>query len=78
MEHHCKKNLISCIYTQEAESLSPGKLQELVTKCDKLQKKIEESNDDKKKLLLFRLKKCRIFFTYIPGLKQGDKSNSQQ
>jgi uncharacterized membrane protein len=67
-----------CVYTQEAESLSLEKLQELVTECDQLQKRIEESNDEKKKLLLFRLQKCRNFFAYIIELKQGENSSSPQ
>ena len=56
-----------CVHTQEAESLSLEKLQELLKECDQLQKSIEESSEEKKKLLLFRLKKCRNFFSYIIG-----------
>jgi len=60
-----------CVQTQDAESLSPEKLRELVTQCDQLQKKIEESNDTKKKLLLFRLQKCRDFIIYVMETKQS-------
>jgi hypothetical protein len=67
-----------CVHTQDAESLSLERLQELVAECDKLQKKIEASDDEKKKLLLFRLKKCRDFLAYVIELKQLDKSNTQQ
>ena len=67
-----------CVHTQDAESLSQEKLQELVTECDQLQKKVEASNDPKKKLMLFRLKKCRNFFAYILALKQEGKSSSPQ
>ena len=66
-----------CVYTQDAESLSLEKLHELVAGCDQLQKKIEGSDDEKKKLLLFRLNKCRNFFVYIIELKEGDKSGTQ-
>jgi hypothetical protein len=67
-----------CIYTQDAESLSLAKLNELVAKCDQLHKKIEGSDDDKKKLLLFRLNKCRNFFVYMIDLKQGENSGTMQ
>ncbi len=39
-----------CVYTQDAESLSLDKLKELLTECDQLRKKIEDSDDEKKKL----------------------------
>ena len=67
-----------CVHTQDAESLSQERLQELVKECDQLQKKIEESNDPKKKLLLFRLQKCRNFLAYVLDLKQGGNSSSTQ
>jgi len=60
-----------CAQNQDAESLSLEKLRELVTECDHLQKKIEESNDAKKKVLLFRMKKCRDFLTYVMEIKQS-------
>ena len=61
-----------CIHTQEAESLSLEKLQELVTACDQLQKKIEAIDDEKNKVLLFRLQKCCNFFAYMIELKSSD------
>jgi len=60
-----------CIHTQEAEDLSLERLQELVMQCDNLKKKIEESSDEKKKVLLFRLKKCCDFLTYVMEIKQN-------
>jgi predicted PurR-regulated permease PerM len=67
-----------CVHTQEAESLSLEKLQELVTECDQLLKKIEESNDEMKKHLLFRLNKCRNFLAYMVELKQEANLSSPQ
>jgi cell division protein FtsB len=67
-----------CVHTQDAESLSIEKLQELVAECDQLQKKIEASDDAKKKLLLFRLKKCRDFLAYIIALKEVENPDSSQ
>ena len=66
-----------CVHTQDAESLPLERLQELVTECDQLKKRIEESNDGKKKLLLFRLNKCRNFLAYMVELKTEDNSGSQ-
>lgn len=66
-----------CVHTQDAESLSLERLQELVTECDQLKKRIEESDDVKKKLLLFRLNKCRNFLAYMVELKTEDSSGSQ-
>jgi len=62
-----------CVYTQDTESLPLEKLHELVTDCDQLQKEIEASDDPKKKLLLFRLNKCRNFFAYVIELKAEGK-----
>ena len=66
-----------CVHTQDAENLSLERLQELVAECDQLQKKIEASDDPKKKLLLFRLKKCRDFLAYIIELKKPENPSSQ-
>ena len=67
-----------CVHTQDAESLSLERLQELVTECDRLKERIEESNDPKKKLLLFRLNKCRNFLAYMLELRKADSSDSPQ
>jgi len=67
-----------CVHTQDAESLPLEQLQELVAECDQLKQKIEQSDDAKKKLLLFRLEKCRNFLEYIVELRQEDNSGSQQ
>ena len=65
-----------CIFTQEAESLSLEKLAQLVAECDQLKKRIEESDYEKKKVLLFRLEKCRNFFAYIIELKQSGNTTN--
>ena len=67
-----------CVHTQDAESLSIERLKELVAECDQLQAKIEASDDEKKKLLLFRLKKCRDFLAYIVELKSGENPGTSQ
>jgi len=67
-----------CIYTQNAENLPSEKLRELLAECDQLQKKIDASNDVKKKLLSFRLNKCRNFFAYIIELRQSDNPGTRE
>lgn len=67
-----------CVNTQDAEGLSLEKLQELVTECDQLKNRIEQSNDRQKKLLLFRLNKCRNFLAYIIEHKQGSNTGNPQ
>jgi len=67
-----------CVHTQDAESLSLEKLRELVAACDQLQKKIAGSNDAKKKILLFRLNKCRNFLAYVIELKVSENSGKTQ
>jgi hypothetical protein len=67
-----------CIHTQNAESIPLENLKELLKDCEELQKKIETSGDGKKKLLLFRLNKCRNFFAYVIELKEGGKSSPPQ
>lgn len=58
-----------CRHTQNADGLSTEKLQELLRESDELRKNIESSDDQKKKLLLFRLNKCRKFIAYIIDIR---------
>jgi hypothetical protein len=67
-----------CINTQDAESLPLEKLQALVAECDKLKEAIEQSSDPKKKVLLFRLKKCRNFLAFIVETKQNPSAGSSK
>lgn len=63
-----------CIHTQGADKLSLDKLQGLVSQCDELRQTIEKSNDPKKKVLLFRLKKCRDFLAFMVESKKGNST----
>lgn len=63
-----------CIHTQGAEGLSIKKLQGLISQSDKLREAIEKSNNPKKKVLLFRLNKCRNFFEFMVETKQKKKA----
>lgn len=67
-----------CIHTQAAESLPLVELRELVAECDKLREEIEQSNDPKKKVLLFRLNKCRNFLAFIVATKEVNEAESSQ
>ena len=58
-----------CGQAEDAESLPTVKLKELVTDSDKLLAVIEAGNDPRKKVYIFRLRKCRNLFVYIMDLR---------
>ena len=59
-----------CGQTEDADSLSTAKLKELVIESDKLIEVIEAGNDPRKKVYIFRLRKCRNLFVYIIDLRE--------
>jgi len=59
-----------CAQAESAESLPTPKLKELIAESDKLLGVIEAGNDPKKKVYIFRLKKCRSLFAYIIDLRE--------
>src|SRR3990172_3448379 len=68
-----------CAQAEVADSLPTEKLKELAMESDKLLEVIEADNDPKKKLYIFRLKKCSNFFVYIMSLRgTKDKPAPQQ
>src|SRR5574340_848350 len=62
-----------CSQAEEADSLPTTKLQELVVESDKLLGVIEAGDDPRKKVYIFRLKKCRNLFAYIINLREAEK-----
>jgi hypothetical protein len=54
-----------CSQTMDAQSLSNEELQSLVERCEKLLPIIEQSDFVKKKVYLFRIKKCKDLFQYM-------------
>lgn len=54
-----------CVHTNEAPSLSTERVRQLINESNRLLKTIEKGKDPRKKVYLFRLKKCRNFFQYI-------------
>ncbi len=62
-----------CGQAEEADSLQTAKLQELVIESDKLLEVIEAGNDPRKKVYIFRLKKCRNLFVYIMNLREAER-----
>ena len=62
-----------CGQAEEADSLPTPKLQELVVESDKLLGVIEAGDDPRKKVYVFRLKKCRNLFAYIISLREAEK-----
>jgi hypothetical protein len=68
-----------CAQAEFAESLPTAKLKELIAESDKLLGVIDASNDPRKKVHIFRLKKCRNLFVYITDLRETkDKPAPQQ
>jgi hypothetical protein len=58
-----------CAQAEFADSLETGTLKELALESDKLIAVIEAGNDPRKKVYIFRLKKCRNLFLYIMDLR---------
>jgi hypothetical protein len=59
-----------CSQTMDAQSLSDEELQSLVERCEKLLPIIEQSTFSKKKVYLFRIKKCRDLFEFVLEVNQ--------
>ena len=59
-----------CGQAEGAESLPTAKLKELVVESDKLLEAIESGNDPKKKVYIFRLRKCRNLFQYVMNSRE--------
>ena len=53
-----------CSRTDDAGGLGKPELQALIDRCDKLRPEIEKSDNDQKKIYLFRLDKCKRLFIY--------------
>jgi hypothetical protein len=62
-----------CAEAEVADSLPTETLAELALKSDRLLAVIEASNDPRKKIYIFRLKKCRNLFAYIIDLREAKK-----
>jgi len=63
-----------CGQAEAADSLPTARLKELVMESDKLLEVIEAGNDPRKKVYIFRLKKCRNLFVYIMDLRESEGS----
>lgn len=61
-----------CSQAEDADSLPTAKLKELVMESDKLLEAIEASNDPRKKVYIFRLRKCRNLFVYVMDLREAE------
>jgi hypothetical protein len=59
-----------CSQVDVVDSLSREEIQSLIDRCDKLMPVIESSDDRKKKVYLFRLKKARDMFEAAPQLEE--------
>ena len=66
-----------CSQTENAEALSVEELTKMVARCDLLKDRITRSTHPKKKVLLFRLKKCRNFLDFIIQTKQIESEKQE-
>ena len=60
-----------CGNTQEGMLLPEKELMTQIEECDKLLTTINATDNPKKKLYIFRLKKCRNFYQYIIDSKES-------
>ena len=60
-----------CAQAEVADSLPTAALRDLTIESDRLLAVIEGSNDPRKKVYIFRLKKCRNLFAYILDLRES-------
>jgi|GEM_PF-1300077 len=60
-----------CGYTDIATTLEPSKLTELIGECDLLLERLQKLSDPKKKMYIFRTKKCRDLFRFVLETKGG-------
>ena len=54
-----------CSQTENAQALPVEEITTMIAECDLLKEKITKSSHPKKKVLLFRLNKCRNFLDFI-------------
>lgn len=59
-----------CGVTDQATTFSEDELKGLIQDCDRLMEKLKGMEVPKKKLYLFRIKKCRNLFTFILDTKK--------
>ena len=65
-----------CAQAEVADSLPTETLKELALESDRLLVVIEASNDPRKKVFIFRLKKCRNLFVYIMDLREAKERSA--
>lgn len=71
---HVDSLLVIC---QDADALPASELENYIIECDSLVVRVEKSDHARKRLMLFRLMKCRNYFAYLIETKQPEKSPDQ-
>lgn len=66
-----------CSKTEDADSLSPEQLEELIEQSDSLLDTIQKSEHKQKKIYIFRLKKCRNLFEYMLELSRQEETTPE-
>jgi hypothetical protein len=66
----------TCAATSDAMSLSQTELQTLITKCDRLQKVIEQLDESARKVFLKRLLMCKNLYQYVLDAKKNSSEST--
>ena len=61
-----------CGVTDMATTFSADELRSLIADCDSLMETLNKVNPPKKKLYIFRLKKCRNLFAFVLETKEAE------
>ncbi|MDD2898256.1 MAG: hypothetical protein PHI31_06045 [Desulfuromonadaceae bacterium] len=68
----------TCANTSDSMALSVPELQLLITKCEKLQKAIEQLDESTYKVFLNRILKCKKLYQFILDTKKSTSGQKEQ
>lgn len=68
----------TCANTSDAMALSVTELQVLITKCEKLQKAIEQLDESTHKVFLKRILKCKNLYQFVLDTKKSTSGQREQ
>jgi hypothetical protein len=68
----------ACANTASAMALTTQELQALITRCEKLQKIIEQLDESTRKVFLKRVLMCKNLYQYVLDSKKGTAENGAQ
>ena len=66
----------TCANTASAMDFSPAELQGLITRCEKLQKAIEQLDESTRKVFMKRILMCKNLYQFVLDSKKKPSGNS--